>query len=139
MNKAYHKATHGDDKVATFQASQILQNIGQIHRAQKNSAAAREVFVRALEIGQRLFHGEHASHALNYLCIARCYKDEGQVREAIQSYTKAYEIWTSKDPKELLEEMPEVPNKDRLDQLLAQCRNELGQLVGLVEEAKNQA
>jgi tetratricopeptide (TPR) repeat protein len=138
MNKAYHRATNGDDQVASFQASQILQNVGQCLRAQKKSAEARRFFERAMEIGIRHFHGDHASHALNHLCIARCLKDEGQIRGAIQSYTKAYEIWTSKDPKELLAEMPEVPNKERLDQLVAQCRGELGQLVSMVEQAREQ-
>merc|ERR1719213_1530468 len=61
MNKAYHTATRGDDQIATFQASQILQNVGQALRAQKKSADARKFFERALEIGLRLFHGEHAS------------------------------------------------------------------------------
>merc|ERR1711865_713345 len=99
---------------------------------------ARRFFERALEIGLRLFHGEHASHALNHLCIARCWKDEGQVKEAIQSYTKAYEIFTSRDPEEILKEMPEVPNKERLGQIQSQCRNELGQLIGMVEQARQQ-
>merc|ERR1719253_250210 len=87
MNKAYARATNGDDLVATFQASQILQNTGQCLVAQKKPADARKFYERALEIGLRLFHGEHASHALNHLCIARCYRDEGQVKEAIQTYT----------------------------------------------------
>lgn len=139
MSKAYHRATNGDDQVASFQASQILQNIGQCLRAEKKSDEARKFFERALEIGLRWFYAEHASQALNHLCIARCWKDQGQVREAIQSYTKAYEIWTSKDPKEILEEMPEVPNKERLEQLQTQCRNELGQLIQMVEQARAQA
>jgi tetratricopeptide (TPR) repeat protein len=138
MNKAYHLATNGDDQIATYQASTILQNIGQCLRAQKKSGEARVFFERALEIGLRLFHGEHASHALNHLCVARCHRDENQLREAIQSYTKALEIWSSKDENELLAEMPEVPNKERLDQLRMQCNSELGQLVQMMEQARQQ-
>lgn len=139
LNKAYHMATNGDDKVATFQASQILQNVGQCLRAQKKPDEARKAFQRAMEIGLRTHGAEHAAQALNHLCIARCFKDDGQVKEAIQSYTKAYEIWQSKDAEEILQEMPEVPNKQRLEQLQGECMNELAQLVQMVEQAKAQA
>lgn len=138
MNKAYHRSTNGDDKVATLQASQILQNIGQCYRAEKKPADARKCFERALEIGLQLFYAEHASHASNHLCIARCHRDEGNVKEAIQCYTKALEIWSSKDPKELLAEMPEVPNAERLEQLKMMCTQELGQLVQMMEQVRQQ-
>mmetsp|Transcript_116816 Transcript_116816/g.184748 ORF Transcript_116816/g.184748 Transcript_116816/m.184748 type:complete len:435 (+) Transcript_116816:108-1412(+) len=138
LKKSYHTATNGDDKIATLQASQILQNIGQCLRAEKKPADARKFFERASEIGFQLYYSEHASHASNHLCIARCHRDEGNVKEAIQCYTKALEIWSSKDPKELLAEMPEVPNAERLEQLKATCTAELGQLVEMIEHARQQ-
>jgi len=139
LNQAYHRSTNGDDQVASAQAGQILQNVGQCLRAQKRTTEACKIFARALEIGQRLFGSDHASNALNHLCIARCYRDEGDVKQAIESYTKACEIWMQKDPETCLAEMPEVPNKERLASLQNQTRAELGMLVQAVEQMRQQA
>jgi len=136
LNTAYLKATNGDDKVATPQAAQILQNIAQCLVQQGKMDEARAMYSRALEIGQRLFGSDHASHALNHMCIARCLKREGRLPDAIKAYTTAYEIWTSKDPEECLRELPEVPSKERLSQLQEQCRQELAQLVLFAEELR---
>merc|ERR1711920_802753 len=97
------------------------------------------MYERALEIGQRLFGDDHASNASNHFCIARCRRDEGHLKEAIESYTKAVEIWASKDPEVCLKEMPEVPSKDRLTQLQQLCKQELTQLILLVEQARQSA
>ena len=45
--------------------------------------------------------------------IARCLRDQGLIREAIESYAKAMEIWMDKSLDEQMKEMPEVPSKDR--------------------------
>lgn len=138
LHKAYLKATNGDDQVANPQASQILQNIAQCLVQQGKTEEARHMYGRALERGQRMYRSDHASHSLNYLCIARCYKKEGKLPEAIKSYTTAYEILTKKESEEILKEMPEVPTQDRLVQLQEQCRQELAQLVLCMEEMKRQ-
>eukprot|EP00414_Alexandrium_minutum_P002585 CAMPEP_0113820392 /NCGR_PEP_ID=MMETSP0328-20130328/1217_1 /TAXON_ID=39455 /ORGANISM="Alexandrium minutum" /LENGTH=261 /DNA_ID=CAMNT_0000788327 /DNA_START=1 /DNA_END=781 /DNA_ORIENTATION=+ /assembly_acc=CAM_ASM_000350 len=139
LNASYHKATNGDDQVATSQAAQILQNLAQCLRAAKKMAEAQKMYERALDIGQRLFGPDHSSNALNHLCIARCMRESGQIKEAIQSYTKAVEIWEEKDPETCMKEMPEVPSKDRIAQMQQQCRAELGQLVMMVEQARRAA
>lgn len=137
LSKAYHRATNGDDQVATAQCAQILQNSGQCLRADKKFDEARIFYERALGIGQRLLGPEHSSNALNHLCIARCRRDTGELREAIQAYTKACEVWMHKDPKECLKEMPEVPNEERLASLQQQCKRELAELIMMVEQARN--
>merc|ERR1712060_203840 len=139
LNAAYGRATNGDDQVATPQAAQILQNRAQCLRVEKKLNEAQDMFVRALQIGQRLYGNDHASNALNHLCIARCSRDTGKIKEAIESYTKAIEIWMHKPIETCLEEMPEVPSKDRLLQLQQQSRAELGQLVLTVEQARQNA
>merc|ERR1719221_1118953 len=96
LSTAYHKATNGDDKVATPEASQILQNMANLLRVQKKHEEARRMFERALEIGQRLHDADHASNALNHMAIGRCQRGEGNIREAIMSFTKAVEIWEAK-------------------------------------------
>lgn len=136
LAKAYHRATNGDDQVATTQCAQILQNSGQCLRAGKKFDEARRFYERALGIGQRLRGVEHSSNALNHLCIARCRRDTGELREAIQAYTKACEIWAHKDPKECLAETPEVPNEQRLADLQQECKAELAQLVMTIEQAR---
>jgi len=113
--------------------------VGQCLRAEKKNAEARQIFERAFEIGQRLHGPEHASHALNHLCIARCNAAEGRTREAIQVYAKALEIWEKKTPEECLAEMPELPNKERLGQVQQQAKAELAQLLMLVEQMNSQA
>jgi len=139
LNDAYQRATNGDDQVATYQASQILQNAGQCLLVQGKPSEARAAFSRALEICQRIFRDTHASHALGNLCLARCLRAEGNVRDAVGAYAKALEIFAGKTPEECLAEIPEVPSKDRLEQLQQQCRNELAQLVAMAEHAKAQA
>jgi len=139
LNSAYQRATNGDDQVATSQAAQILQNIAQCLREQRKVPEAQAMYERALEIGQRRLGSEHASNALNHMCIARCLRDAGRVTDAIKSYTRAVEIWMQKDPETCLTEMPEAPSKERLSQLQQQCRAELGQLVLLAEQARRQA
>eukprot|EP00929_Paragymnodinium_shiwhaense_P061364 TRINITY_DN30640_c0_g1_i1.p1 TRINITY_DN30640_c0_g1~~TRINITY_DN30640_c0_g1_i1.p1 ORF type:complete len:448 (+),score=137.70 TRINITY_DN30640_c0_g1_i1:93-1436(+) len=139
MRTAYVKLTNGDDKVATMQASQILQNIGQCLRAQKKPGEAKTVFSRSLEIGLRLVGAEHASQALGHICVARCQRDEGNIREAMQSFLEAIKIWESKPAEEVLKETPELPNKDRLAQMQEQVKQELAQLVYLCEQAKENA
>lgn len=139
LNSAYLRATNGDDQVATSQAAQILQNIGSLLRTQKKSEEARRMFERALEIGQRIFGCEHSSNALNHMAIARCQKEEGKIKEAIVSYTKAVEIWEEKDSETCLAEMPEVPSQERLVQVQQQVRAELAQLVTAVEQARQRA
>merc|ERR1712060_1000393 len=104
LNAAYNRATNGNDQVATPQAAQILQNIAQCLRAEKKLDEAQNMFVRALEIGQRLFGIDHASNALNHMCIARCSRDAGKIKEAIESYTKAVEIWMHKTTETCLAE-----------------------------------
>merc|ERR550525_385487 len=94
------------------------------------------MFVRALEIGRRICGEDHAANALNHLGIGRCLREQGKVKEAIESYTKAVEIWMHKDPETCLSEMPEVPSQDRLLQLQQQTRTELGQLVIMVGQAQ---
>lgn len=136
MSKAYHMATNGDDQVATAQSAQILQNSGQCLRQEGKLEHARLFFERALEIGQRIFGSEHSSNALNYLCIARCRRDTGELKEAIQAYQKALGIWIHKDPKECLKEMPEMPNEQRLAALQHQCKSELAQLITAIEQAR---
>jgi len=139
MLKAYQRATNGDDKVATPQAAQILQNVGQCYRSQRKLDDALRFYLRALEIGQGIFPDDHASHALNYLCVARCHRDLGQVKQAVEAYTQAVTILGKKDPEECLREMPEVPNKERLAKLQEECRAELGQIVLAMEHARQQA
>eukprot|EP00403_Amphidinium_massartii_P031458 CAMPEP_0178443012 /NCGR_PEP_ID=MMETSP0689_2-20121128/38569_1 /TAXON_ID=160604 /ORGANISM="Amphidinium massartii, Strain CS-259" /LENGTH=422 /DNA_ID=CAMNT_0020066793 /DNA_START=62 /DNA_END=1326 /DNA_ORIENTATION=+ len=135
LNSAYQRATNGDDKVATPQAAQILQNIGQCLRAMKKPDEAARTFARSLEIGQRLYSEDHASHALSYIGIARCYRDAGRLKEAIESYTKAMEIFMAKDAEKCAEEIPEAPSKERVLALQQQCRTELAQLMALLEHA----
>lgn len=137
LNKSYVIATKGDDQVATPQASQILQNLAQCLLQQDKTEEARHMYTRALQIGQRLFGADHAAHALNYMGIARCLKRESKVPEALKSYTTAYELLTSREPEVCLKEMPELPNKERLAQVIEQCRQELAQLVLLLEELKD--
>lgn len=143
LKTAYNTATGGDDKVATSQAAQILQNVGQCLRVEQKPAEARQMFERALEIGHRL-HGEHASaeHAsqtLNHISIGRCCRDEGRLPDAIKAFTKALEIWESKRPEEVLAEMPEMPNAERLKQVQEQAKQELVQLLMMMEQLKAQA
>lgn len=139
LNSAYQRATNGDDQVATPQAAQILQNIAQCLRAQKKTRDAQTMYERALEIGQRIHGSDHASNALNQMCIARCLRDLGKIKEAVKSYAKAVEIWTHKDMETCLAEMPEVPSKDRLTQMQEQCCTELGQLLVVLEQARQNA
>jgi len=136
LNSAYMQATNGDDKVATPQAAQILQNLAQCLRAQKRPIDAQRMYERALEVSHRLYGDDHASHALNHLCIARCLRDQGLIPDAIKQYVKAIQIWSEKDDKECLREMPEVPNAARLAEIREQCKIELAQLVTLMEQAK---
>lgn len=139
LDRAYHLATNGDDKVATPEAGQILQNIGKCLQASRRFSEAEVVFVRALDVGKRAFGEDHASHALNYVCIARCQTSVGKVREAIEAYSHAMMIWTRKDLETCLKEMPDVPNKDRLLTLQQSCRDELGALVVAMEQARQHA
>uniref|UniRef100_A0A7S4W7U5 Uncharacterized protein n=1 Tax=Alexandrium monilatum TaxID=311494 RepID=A0A7S4W7U5_9DINO len=139
LNAAYHKATNGDDQIATPQAAQILQNLAQCLRAGRKVQEAQMMYEKALGIGQRLFGHDHASNALNHLCIARCLRETGKIREAIQSYTKAVEIWEQKDPETCIKETPELPSKDRIAQMQQQCRAELAQLIMMVEQARRAA
>jgi len=139
LNSAYHTATNGDDQVATPQAAQILQNLAQCLRAARKIQEAQLMYERALEIGQRLFGHDYSSNALNHMCIARCLRETGRIKEAIQSYSKAIEIWAQKDPETCVAEMPEVPSKDRIAQMQQQCRAELGQLIVMVEQARQDA
>lgn len=139
LNMAYHRATNGDDQVATPLAAQVLQNIGQCFKAQGKNKEALGVYERGLELGQRLYGDSHASQSLNHLCVARCHRDMGQFKEAVEAYAKAHQIWTSKDLETCLQETPDVPNKERLVGLQKQCENELAQLVLVLEEAKRRA
>jgi len=139
MNKSYQRSTNGDDAVATEQAAQILQNVGQCLRAQKKISEARKIFERALEITQRLAGPEHCTTALGHLLVARCLRDEGNIKAAITSYMKVVEIFESKEPEECLQEMPELPNKDKLVQVQNQAKNELAQLIMMVEQARQDA
>lgn len=138
MNTAYQRATNGDDKVATGPAAQILQNAGQALRAQKKPGEALKFYVRALDIGLRIFGPDHASQGLNHLCIARCHRDQGDVMEAIKAYTKAIELWSGKTLETCLAEMPEVPNRARFEEVQGQCRQELAQLLQAVEQLRRQ-
>jgi len=136
LNTSYAKATNFDDQVAT---PQVLQNLAQALVQQGKIEEARGMYSRALEVGQRLYGPDHASHGLNHLGIARCLKKEGNLGDAIRAYTTAYELWTKKDPQVCLAEMPEVPTKERFSMLQEQCRQELAQIVLFVEEAKKRA
>jgi len=100
MNEAYQLSTNGDDKVATYQSSQILQNVSQCLLAQGKPGEARAVCARALDIIERIFGQDHAAQALGNLCLARCLRAEGQVREAVTAYAKAVEVWSKKTPEE---------------------------------------
>jgi tetratricopeptide (TPR) repeat protein len=139
LTKAYHRATNGDDQVATFQCAQILQNTGQCLRMQRKPDEARVFYERALEIGIRIGGANHASNALNHLCIARCRRDTAELKEAIQAYTKACEIWMMKSEEECLKETPDVPDQQRLAALQNQCKKELAELIMFVEQAKERA
>lgn len=139
LKLAYLKATNGDDQVATTQASQILQNVGQCLRAGKNPGEALKFYSRALEVDKRILGEKHSSYALNLLCIGRCHRDEGRLLEAIQSYTDAIELWKQKGVEECLAEMPELPGKERLMQLQNQARGELAQILSAVEQARGSA
>eukprot|EP00406_Dinophysis_acuminata_P063905 CAMPEP_0179270448 /NCGR_PEP_ID=MMETSP0797-20121207/31473_1 /TAXON_ID=47934 /ORGANISM="Dinophysis acuminata, Strain DAEP01" /LENGTH=430 /DNA_ID=CAMNT_0020978785 /DNA_START=38 /DNA_END=1328 /DNA_ORIENTATION=- len=139
LNASYGRATNGDDKVATPQAAQILQNLAQCLRAEKKLAEAEGIYVRALDVGQRLFGLHHSSNALNHVCIARCCRDTGRIKESIESYTKALEIWEQKDIETCLAEMPEVPSKERFQQVQQQARAELTQIILQVEQARQGA
>eukprot|EP00931_Biecheleriopsis_adriatica_P122472 TRINITY_DN97464_c0_g1_i1.p1 TRINITY_DN97464_c0_g1~~TRINITY_DN97464_c0_g1_i1.p1 ORF type:complete len:435 (-),score=127.43 TRINITY_DN97464_c0_g1_i1:45-1349(-) len=136
LNEAYMLSTNGDDKVATYQSSQILQNVSQCLLAQGKPGEAKNVSARAMEICQRIFGEEHATQALGNLCLARCLRAGGQIREAVTAYAKCLEIFSKKTAEECLAEIPEVPSKDRLQQLQQQCRGELAQLVAMAEQAK---
>ncbi|CAK0816045.1 unnamed protein product [Prorocentrum cordatum] len=136
LNNAYMRATNGDDKMATMQAMQVVQNLAQCLRVQRKMREAEQMFARALEIGNRLCGEDHCASALNHLGLARCLREQGKIKEAIMSYTKALEIWVSKDAKTCLQELPEVPSEDRVAQLQEQTRAELGQLLAMVEQAQ---
>eukprot|EP00930_Biecheleria_cincta_P043687 TRINITY_DN29980_c0_g1_i1.p1 TRINITY_DN29980_c0_g1~~TRINITY_DN29980_c0_g1_i1.p1 ORF type:complete len:452 (-),score=126.81 TRINITY_DN29980_c0_g1_i1:16-1323(-) len=136
LNEAYQLSTSGDDKIATYQASQILQNVSQCLLAQGKPGEARSVCARAADICQRLFGEEHAAHALSNLCLARCLRADGQFREAVTTYAKALEVFSKKTTKECLAELPEVPSEERLLQLQNQCKGELAQLLALAEQAQ---
>eukprot|EP00435_Cladocopium_sp_Y103_P063232 s385_g24.t2 len=136
---AYRLATNGDDKVATHQASQILQNAAQCLLVQGKAAEARGLCERSQEICQRLFGDGHGTLALGGLALARCFRAEGDLRNAIASYAKSLDIFSEKTTEESLAELPELPSADRLQQLLQQTRGELAQLVALAERAKAQA
>ncbi|CAL1143937.1 unnamed protein product [Cladocopium goreaui] len=139
FQEAYRLATNGDDKVATHQASQILQNAAQCLLVQGKAAEARALCERSQEICQRLFGDRHGTLALGGLALARCFRAEGDLRNAIASYAKSLDIFSEKTSEESLAELPELPSVDRLQQLLQQTRGELAQLVALAERAKAQA
>merc|ERR1712217_462573 len=139
LQNAYMRSTAGDDKVATAQSAQILQNMANLLRTQKKPDEALKMFERAADIGQQLYGPEHASNALNHMAIARCQKEMGKIKEAMVSYTKAVEIWQAKDSETCLKEMPEVPNQERLKQVQEQCRAELTQLIMAVEQVRDSA
>lgn len=138
LNEAYLRATNGDDQVATHQAAQILQNLAQCLIAQKRPQDAQKMYCRALEIGQRILGLRHTTLAITHMAIARCLRDQGLIREAIESYAKAMEIWMDKSLDEQMKEMPEVPSKERLAQLQQQCKAELAQLVIIAEQVQKQ-
>lgn len=138
LKKAYANGTRLDDLMATPQVGQILQNLAQCLLQQCKPDEARGMYARALEVGQRLHGGEHASLGLNHLGIARCLTREGKIVDAIRAYTSAYELWNAKDVEECLREIPECPSKERFEQIQSQCQQELAQLVLQVEAAKRQ-
>ncbi|CAE7617228.1 SGT2 [Symbiodinium natans] len=136
FNEAYRLSTNGDDKVATYQAAQILQNASQCLLAQGKAQEARSLSARALEIAQRILGENHASLALANLALARCLRAEGQLRPAVTAYAKTLEIFAQKTSEECLAEIPEVPSRERLDQLQGQVKAELAQLLAIAEQAK---
>eukprot|EP00933_Yihiella_yeosuensis_P042493 TRINITY_DN37084_c0_g1_i1.p1 TRINITY_DN37084_c0_g1~~TRINITY_DN37084_c0_g1_i1.p1 ORF type:complete len:473 (-),score=140.68 TRINITY_DN37084_c0_g1_i1:132-1502(-) len=138
LNNAYQRATNGDDKVATYQASQILQNVGQTLLVQQKPSEAKAFFARAIDICDRIFGEGHASHAIGSLCLARCLRAEGELKESVGAYAKALKIFSEKPVEECLKELPEVPSKERLEQLQQQCKGELAQLLSMMEQAKAQ-
>ncbi|CAJ1354123.1 unnamed protein product [Effrenium voratum] len=139
FQEAYRLATNGDDKVATYQASQILQNASQCLLAQGKAKEARSFCSRAQEICQRLFGEFHGSLALGSLALARCCRAEGDLRGAVGNYAKCLELFEQKTQEEILAELPEVPSVQRLQQLLQQAKAELAQLLAFAEQAKAQA
>lgn len=139
LNNAYLRATNGDDQVATLQTAQILQNVGQCHMAERKAPEARAAYERALDITQRLLGPESAGNALGWICLARAFRAEGRLKDAVRAYAKALEIWAPLKAEECLAVMPELPSKDRLEQVQSQCRQELAQLLALAEESKAQA
>ncbi|OLP78291.1 hypothetical protein AK812_SmicGene41544 [Symbiodinium microadriaticum] len=136
FNEAYRLSTNGDDKVATYQAAQILQNASQCLLAQAKAKEARSFSARALEITQRVFGERHASLALANLALARCLRAEGELRQAVAAYARALEIFAQKTNEECLGEIPEVPSHDRLEQLQGQVKAELAELLAIAEQAK---
>lgn len=139
LNNSYLRATNGDDQVATLQTAQILQNMGQCHMADRKAAEARAAYERALDISQRLLGPESAGNALGWICLARAFRAEARLKDAIQAYTKALEIWAPLKAEECLAVMPEVPSKDRLEQVQNQCKQELAQLLSFAEQAQAQS
>lgn len=139
FNEAYRLSTNGDDKVATYQAAQILQNASQCLLAQAKAKEARSFSARALEITQRVFGERHASLALANLALARCLRAEGELRQAVAAYARALEIFAQKTNEECLGEIPEVPSHDRLEQLQGQVKAELAELLAIAEQAKASA
>ncbi|CAK9063008.1 unnamed protein product [Durusdinium trenchii] len=139
FQEAYRLATNGDDKVATHQASQILQNAAQCLLAQGRAVEAKGLCERSQEICLRLFGEKHGTLALGHLALARCCRAAGDLRAAIQSYAKSLELFGEKTTEDCLAELPELPNAQRLEQVLATARQELAQLVHLAEQAKASA
>lgn len=136
LRSAYLRATNDDDQVATLQAAQILQNIGQCHLAEKRPAEARCWLDRALEILQRLLGPNHSSLALARLALARALKAEGRLRDALEAYARALEIWGEKTTEQCLMEMPEMPSSERLLLVQQQCKEELAQLLLIADRAR---
>ncbi|CAK9093949.1 unnamed protein product [Durusdinium trenchii] len=77
FQEAYRLATNGDDKVATHQASQILQNAAQCLLAQGRAVEAKGLCERSQEICLRLFGEKHGTLALGHLALARCCRAAG--------------------------------------------------------------
>lgn len=52
------------------------------------------------EICQRLFGEQHGSLALGSLALARCFRAEGELRKAVQSYARSLELFNAKTAEE---------------------------------------